>query len=106
MPATVVCFERFRADRDRQREQEAEDESKNIAEGASVSSLPFQDRLASVLSPRQIAHRRTMLDYGTQLRTTMVSPISRNPSRSRSFTSASWIRSIGSMKGSLLSRKD
>jgi hypothetical protein len=100
MPATVICFESFRSDRDRQREQDAADEPEN------VSSLPFQDRLASVLSPRQIAHRRAMLDYGTQLRTTMVSPISRNASRSRSFTSASWIRSIGSMKGSLLSRND
>ena len=100
MPATVICFERFRADRDRQREHDAADEAAN------ASSLPFQDRLASVLSPRQIAHRRAMLDYGTQLRTTTVSPISRNASRSRSFTSASWIRSIGSMKGSLLSRND
>jgi hypothetical protein len=100
MPGRVICFESFRSNRGRQRGRGVADEPEP------APGLPFQDRLASVLNPRQIAHRRAMLAYGTQLRTTTVSPISRTASRSRSLTSASWIRSIGSMKGSLLNRND
>jgi hypothetical protein len=59
--SNVICFETFRSERNRQR-SEAQD-----VEPATVT--PFRDRLASVLlSPRQIAHRRAMLDFGGQLR--------------------------------------
>ena len=72
-----------------------------------TESAPFQARLAGVLlSARQIEHRRRMLEFGRQLGTTTVAPISRRASRSLSLASASWRRSIGSMNGSWLSRND
>jgi hypothetical protein len=63
MPASnVVCFETFRSERDRQRAETLGQESP-AAPGA-----PFRDRLANVLlSPRQIAHRRAMLDFGRRI---------------------------------------
>ena len=60
--SNVICFETFRVIRDRQRAEAREHES------ARVSTL-FRDRLANVLlSPGQIAHRRTMLAFGSQRR--------------------------------------
>jgi hypothetical protein len=100
MPATVIRLASFRAERGRQHPGD-------VAVGSEIAERPFRNDLASVaLSPRQIAHRRTMLDYARQLRMTTVSPISRNASRSRSLASASWTRSIGSIKGSLLNWND
>ena len=99
MPATVICFESYRSQRARQG-------ARDMANEAAATTSPFQDRLAVALSPRQISHRRTMLDYARQLRMTAVSPISRRASRSGSLASASWMRSIGSVNGSLLSRND
>jgi hypothetical protein len=64
MPAVVICFKSFRLERDRRREREREDSS-------GVAPSPFGDRLASVmLTCRQIAHRRAMLDFGNQRRRT------------------------------------
>jgi hypothetical protein len=58
----VVCFETFRSERDRQRA-----EIRGQASPAAAGT-PVRDRLASVLlSPRQIAHRRAMLDFGRQI---------------------------------------
>ena len=60
--SNVICFETFRSERTRQRP-----EAQGIEPAATVT--PFRDRLASVLlSPRQIAHRRVMLDFGGQPR--------------------------------------
>ena len=60
--SNVICFETFRSERNRQRS-----EAQGVEPTATVT--PFGDRLASVLlSPRQIAHRRTMLDFAGQLR--------------------------------------
>jgi hypothetical protein len=60
--SNVICFETFRSERNRQRS-----EAQGVEPAATVT--PFRDRLASVLlSPRQIAHRRAMLDFGGQLR--------------------------------------
>lgn len=99
--SNVVCFETFRQERDSRRSQGREGE--NVA----TESAPFQARLAGVLlSARQIEHRRRMLEFGRQLGTTTVAPISRRASRSLSLTSASWRRSIGSINGSWLSRND
>lgn len=51
MPATVICFESFRREQDRQR----------------AGSLVQESGIARhVLSPRQIAHRRAILDYWSQ----------------------------------------
>ena len=99
MPATVICFETYRSQRIRR-------DLRAVADEAHTTGSPFEDRLARVLSSRQIAHRRTMLDYARQLRIMAVSPISRSARRSGSPASASWIRSIGSMNPSLLSRND
>jgi hypothetical protein len=65
MPATVICFESFLAKRDRRRAGEQTD-------GAEATASPFRDRLANViLNARQIAHRRAMLDFGDQRRSTL-----------------------------------
>ena len=70
--SNVVCFETFRQERDSRRSQGREGE--NVA----TESAPFQARLAGVLlSARQIEHRRRMLEFGRQLGTTTVAPISR-----------------------------
>jgi hypothetical protein len=45
MSATVICFESFRIERDRRR------------------AVPFLREPGVALTPRQIAHRQTMLDY-------------------------------------------
>jgi hypothetical protein len=61
--SNVICFETFRSERNRQR-------SENVGEEAgATAATPFRERLASVLlSPRQIAHRRAMFDFGNQRR--------------------------------------
>jgi hypothetical protein len=59
--SNVICFETFRAERNRQGS-----EGQGVEPAATVT--PFRDRLASVLSPRAIAHRRVMLDFAGQLR--------------------------------------
>lgn len=60
MPASnVICFETFRSERNRRRSEG------QGGEPVATVAPPFRDRLAAVLlSPRQIAHRRAMLDFG------------------------------------------
>jgi hypothetical protein len=61
--SNVICFDTFRSERNRGRSKRQDDEPE-----ATVAP-PFQDRLATVmLSPRQIAHRRAMLDFGDERR--------------------------------------
>jgi hypothetical protein len=68
MPAAIICFESFRAERDRRR-------GRDLAERSGLAASPFRDRLADViLSARQIAHRRTMLDFGDQRRRAAPAP--------------------------------
>jgi hypothetical protein len=65
MSATVVCFESFRIERDRRRvEGEAEPEG-------TARRVPFLRDPGVALTPRQIAHRQTMLDYWNQRRRAM-----------------------------------
>ena len=60
--SNVICFETFRSERNRRCS-----ESQGIEPAPRVT--PFRDRLASVLlSRRQIAHRRVVLDFAGQLR--------------------------------------
>jgi hypothetical protein len=60
MPAAIICFESFRSERDRRR-------ARDLEEGSTVAPSPFRDRLAHViLNARQIAHRRTMLEFGSR----------------------------------------
>jgi hypothetical protein len=69
MPAAIICFESFRAERDRRRARDLTDES-------GVAASPFRDRLATViLSARQIAHRRAMLHFGDQHRRVVPAPL-------------------------------
>jgi hypothetical protein len=65
MSATVICFESFRIERNRQRAESAVD-----ADHAAVSA-PFLREPGVALSARQIAHRQTMLDYWNQRRRAM-----------------------------------
>jgi hypothetical protein len=65
MSATVVCFERFRIDRDRRRSQGTAE-----SEGT-ARRVPFLRDPGVALTPRQIAHRQTMLDYWNQRRRAM-----------------------------------
>ena len=61
--SNVICFETFCSERNRQRAEGLGD--KPVA----TVARPTQDRLATVLlSPRQIAHRRAMLDFASQPR--------------------------------------
>jgi hypothetical protein len=61
--SNVICFETFRSERNRRRSEGPGD--KPVA----TVARPIQDRLATVLlSPRQIAHRRAMLDFASQTR--------------------------------------
>ena len=62
MSATVICFESFRIERDRRR---AEDAAGPVE---SVECLPFLREAGVALTPRQIAHRQTMLAYWNQPR--------------------------------------
>jgi hypothetical protein len=60
MPAAIICFERYRSERDRQQVRDS-------ADGRAVAPSPFRDRLANViLNARQIAHRRAMLEFGSR----------------------------------------
>lgn len=59
--SNVICFETFRSERNRQRSEKVGEET------VATVATPFRERLASVLlSPRQIAHRRAMFDFGNQ----------------------------------------
>ena len=62
MSATVICFERFRIERDRGRAADAADPVE------SVECVPFLREPGVALTPRQIAHRQTMLAYWNQRR--------------------------------------
>ena len=65
MSATVICFETFRLERDRRREASAPDAVDTPA------SVPFLREAGVALTPRQIAHRQTMIDYWNQRRRAM-----------------------------------
>lgn len=65
MSATVICFESFRLERDRRREDGAADTVETAA------SVPFLREPGVALTVRQIAHRQTMLDYWNQSRRAM-----------------------------------
>jgi hypothetical protein len=65
MSATVICFERFRSERDRRRTESAEEA------GDRAGGAPFLREPGVALTPRQIAHRQTMLAYWNQRRRAM-----------------------------------
>jgi hypothetical protein len=69
MPATVISFEGFRRERDRERAEGLEQTSETAPDRRSRDGSPlFRPTLAGeALSPRQIAHRRAILDYWNQL---------------------------------------
>jgi hypothetical protein len=62
MSATVICFESFRIQRDRRRADDAADPVH------SVECVPFLREPGVALTPRQIAHRQTMVDFWNQRR--------------------------------------
>ena len=62
MSATVICFESFRIERDRRRAEDAADPV------GSVECVPFLREAGVTLTPRQIAHRQTMVTYWNQPR--------------------------------------
>ena len=62
MSATVICFESFRIQRDRRRADDAADPVQ------SVECVPFLREPGVALTPRQIAHRQTMVDFWNQRR--------------------------------------
>jgi hypothetical protein len=62
MSATVICFESFRIQRDRRRANDAADPVQ------SVECVPFLREPGVALTPRQIAHRQTMVDFWNQRR--------------------------------------
>ena len=67
MPAAIICFESFRAERDRRRT--------TGSDGEAAEASPFRDRLARViLNARQIAHRRAMLEFGDRHRPVRLAP--------------------------------
>jgi hypothetical protein len=60
MAAAIICFERYRAERVRQRAHDR-------AESSGPVASPFRDRLVNtVLNARQIAHRRAMVHFASQ----------------------------------------
>ena len=62
MSATVICFESFRIQRDRRRAEDVADPVE------SVECVPFLREPGVALTPRQIAHRQTMVDFWNQRR--------------------------------------
>lgn len=65
MPATVVCFESFRIERDRRSRT-------NAAEAVETTArVPFLREPGTALTPRQIAHRKTMVEFWDQRRRAM-----------------------------------
>jgi hypothetical protein len=79
MPATVICFESFRREQDRQHADSLVQESASAPGRGSGSGSGVHRAIVAgqVLSPRQIAHRRAILDYWSQferLRLTAVAP--------------------------------
>ena len=69
MPATVISCESFRRERDRQRAEALEQtsETEPSRQSRDGSSLLRATPAGEALSPRQIAHRRAILDYWNQL---------------------------------------
>jgi hypothetical protein len=65
MSATVICFESFRSRRERQRSEEPGDGTLPTA------SAPFLSQPGVSLTAQQIAHRRVMLAYGHERRSTV-----------------------------------
>ena len=65
MSATVICFESYRRERDRRREDSVPDTVETAAR------VPFLREPGVALNPRQIAHRQMMLDYWNQRRRVM-----------------------------------
>jgi hypothetical protein len=65
MSGTVICFESFRIERNRQRTESAAEAVQTVA------SVPFLREPGVALTARQIAHRQTMLDYWNQRRRAM-----------------------------------
>ena len=65
MSATVICFESFRIERNRQRTEIAVDAVQTAV------SVPFLREPGVALTARQVAHRQTMLDYWNQRRRAM-----------------------------------
>lgn len=63
MPATVICFERFRLVRESQDGREGEVGS------ASEASVPFLHQPGVPLTMRQVEHREAMLAHGRRLLT-------------------------------------
>ena len=79
MPATVICFEGFRREQVCQRADGPVQESEIAPDRRSGgrSDLHRAARAGQELSPRQIAHRRAILDYWSQferLRLTAAAP--------------------------------
>ena len=69
MPATIISFERFRRERDRQRAERLEQasgsaSSRQSRDGGALSRATLA---GAAMSPRQIAHRRAILDYWNRL---------------------------------------
>jgi hypothetical protein len=72
MSATVICFQTFRLQRDRQRGEGAPDTlAGGGAEPRACASAPFLRQPGVALTARQIAHRQTMLDYWNRRRRAM-----------------------------------
>jgi len=65
MSATVICFETFRIERDRRRTEDASEPSD------AALRVPFLRNPGVALTPRQIAHRQTMLGHWNERRRAM-----------------------------------
>jgi hypothetical protein len=59
MPAAVICFETFRAERERKRAHSSADAS---------PTLPFLRSLRPALLEREVSHRRVMLAHFDRVR--------------------------------------
>ena len=69
MPATVISLENFRRERNRQRAEALEQTSETAPgrDSRNGSALVRAAWAGEALSPRQIAHRRAILDYWNQV---------------------------------------
>jgi hypothetical protein len=65
MSAIVICFESFRIERDRRRTEDASEASE------AALRVPFLRDPGVALTPRQVAHRQTMLEYWNERRRAM-----------------------------------
>jgi hypothetical protein len=84
MPATVICFESFRREQVCQRADGLVPESEIVPDRRSGggSGLYRAVRAGQALSPRQIAHRRAILDYWSQFERLRLTAASTNRSGS------------------------